>query len=120
MSTFLGHRDLLVWQKAMELTATIYIMSERFPRIEQFGLTDQIRRAAVSVPSNIAEGHARQSTKEFVNFLSIARGSLAEIDTQIEIACRLGYVHEVNSVCDSIFELTKMLNSLMTSLRKKL
>lgn len=55
MSTFLGHRDLLVWQKAMELTATVYIMSEKFPRIEQFGLTDQIRRAAVSVPSNIAE-----------------------------------------------------------------
>ena len=84
-------RDLLIWQKAMALTETIYRFSQEFPARESFGLTSQIQRAAVSIASNIAEGHARESQREFARFLSIARGSLAELHTQLLLAERLGY-----------------------------
>lgn len=86
-----AHRELRVWQRAMTLTEAVYRLTATFPREEQFGLSSQMRRAALSVPSNIAEGSARQGTKELLYFLSIAAGSLAELDTQLELAARLGY-----------------------------
>lgn len=86
-------RDLLVWQKAITVARQVYELTKRFPRDERFGLTNQVRRAAVSVSSNIAEGHARQG-REFGNFLSIARGSLAEVESQLILATVLGYTTE--------------------------
>jgi four helix bundle protein len=85
------HERLNIWQESMDLVEDIYRITSTFPRTEQFALTSQMRRAVVSVPSNIAEGAARDSDKEFLRYLSIARGSLAEIETQIQIAHRLGY-----------------------------
>ena len=85
------YRSLSVWQLAMDLTEEVYRLSRQFPREEQFGITAQIRRAAVSIPSNIAEGHGRGADGEFRQFLVIARGSLREVETQIAIAARLGY-----------------------------
>lgn len=85
-------RGLRVWQGAMELVQHVYAVSRAFPQHELFGLTSQLRRAAVSVPSNIAEGHGRGSRAEFAHHLSIARGSLSEVDTQVELAVRLRYV----------------------------
>jgi len=84
-------RELQIWQKAMQLTVAIYRLTSKFPKEEQYGLTAQIRRAAVSVPSNIAEGHGRLSNREFWQFLSVARGSLCEVQTQLEIAKSLGF-----------------------------
>ena len=84
-------RDLQVWQRAMQLTTTVYKLTRDFPREEIYGLTSQIRRAAVSVPSNIAEGQGRLSSREFIQFLSIARGSICELQTQLEIARLLGF-----------------------------
>ena len=91
--------DLLVWQKSVELGLTVYTLTKSFPREERFAITSQLRRAAVSVSSNIAEGHARQG-REFPHFLSIAKGSLAEIESQLLFANRLGYVDQekVNKV----------------------
>ena len=84
------YRDLLIWQKGMALAKQVYAMTRAFPGDERFGLTAQMRRAAVSVPSNIAEGQARRGRKEFVQFLSHAEGSLAELDTQLRLAVELG------------------------------
>lgn len=89
-----SYRDLIVWQKSIDLVEMVYQATKTFPKEELYGLTNQLRRAAVSVPSNIAEGHARKSTAEFRNFLSIARGSLAEVETQLLIDRRLGYVNK--------------------------
>jgi four helix bundle protein len=87
-------RDLRVWQLAMELVELIYRTSRDFPKEELYGLTSQIRRAAVSIPSNLAEGHTREHTKEFLNHISMAQASLAEVDTQLEIARRLNYISD--------------------------
>ncbi|MGZ4811696.1 MAG: four helix bundle protein [Terriglobales bacterium] len=87
-----GHRDLLVWQKAMRFVTDVYQMTKAFPREEIYGLTSQLRRAAVSVPSNIAEGHGRGSRNEFHQFIGHARASLLEVETQIEIAFNLGHI----------------------------
>jgi four helix bundle protein len=86
------HKKLVAWQKSMDLVEKIYELSKRFPRDEVYGLTSQVRRAAVSVPSNIAEGAAGRSSVQFRNYLSVAIGSLNELDTQLEIAQRVGYV----------------------------
>ncbi len=88
------HRKLDVWQMAMDLVTQIYRATESFPREEKYSLTDQMRRAAVSIPSNIAEGAARQTKKEFVNYLHMAQGSLSELDTQLEVARRLQFLGE--------------------------
>ena len=87
-----GHRDLVAWQKAMSLVTEIYTLTRTFPREELYGLVSQFRRAAVSIPSNLAEGYSRNSRNEFHHFVGQARGSLAEVETQIEIAQNLGYV----------------------------
>ena len=88
------HKDLHVWQKAMDLVERVYLLTKKFPDEEKYGLISQIRRAAVSVPSNIAEGAGRNGTREFTQFLYIALGSLSELETQIDIASRLNYVQE--------------------------
>lgn len=92
------HRDLLAWQEAMTLARMVYSVTERFPRSETLGLSLQLRRASVSVASNIAEGAARQSSREFAQFLSVSLGSLAEIDTQLELAADLGWLFEAESI----------------------
>ncbi len=88
------YQELFVWQRAMDLVVRVYEVTESFPHKEQFGLTNQLRRAAVSIPSNIAEGQGRQTTRDFLTYLSIARGSLQEVETQILIATRLDYIAE--------------------------
>jgi four helix bundle protein len=115
------YRDLLVWQKAMDLVVEIYPISARFPREEQFGLTNQIRRSAVSVPANIAEGHGRFHTAEFLHFLSIARGSLSETETHVQISLRLSYLRsdELHAVDELIQHTGRLLNGLINSLDNK-
>jgi four helix bundle protein len=115
-----SYRDLLVWQKGTALALEIYRVTQRFPSDERFDLTAQLRRAAVSVPSNIAEGQARRTTGEFIQFLSHAEGSLAEVDTQIYLAQQLGYglEEELSSISSQINELRKMLNALRRSLAR--
>ena len=110
------HERLEVWQEAMTLVEAIYACSAHFPDSERFGLTSQIRRASVSVPSNIAEGAARRSTPEYQRFLSIARGSLSELDTQLQLAIRLKYVNTepaIDVLVDSVFaKLTALMNAI--------
>ena len=89
-----GHRDLVAWQKAMELVIEIYRATRDFPKDELYGLTSQLRRAAVSVPSNLAEGYGRNSRKDFQRFIGMALGSLLEVETQLEIANLLGYISD--------------------------
>src|SRR3954471_20106540 len=89
-----GHRDLIAWQKAMELVVDIYVVTKGLPKEETYGLISQMRRAAVSIPSNLAEGHGRSSKREFHQFIGIARGSLLELETQVELSQRLGYFSE--------------------------
>lgn len=116
-----SYRDLLIWQKSMLLAKQVYQLSQSFPKEETYGLTNQIRRACVSVPSNIAEGHARRSSAEFRNFLSIANGSLAEIDTQQQLAADLDYIKtsESESLYNLIIELRKMITALQSKLSAK-
>ena len=116
-----SYRDLLVWQKARVLTVQIYQATEQFPRSELYGLTSQIRRAAVSVTSNIAEGQGRLTSGEFLHFLGQARGSLLELDTQLAIACDLHYLKsEAYAVLDeATYQVLGLLNRLIESLRRK-
>ncbi len=111
-------KELIVWQKAMDLTVACYEMTRQFPRQETFALSNQMQRSAVSIPANIAEGQARQHTGEFKHFLSIAAGSLAETETHIIIAIRLGYVAEQNS--ETILALCAEVGKLLTGLQKAL
>ena len=113
-------RDLEVWQRGMEVAREIYRLTRQFPREELFGLTSQMRRAAVSVPSNIAEGHARTGTREFLHGLSMALGSLAEAQTQVELAADLGYlpVGARDGLLARAETLAKMLNALIRTLRR--
>lgn len=112
----MGHKDLIVWQKALLLVTEIYRVTQSFPNEERYGLVSQMRRAAVSIPSNIAEGHGRQSKGEFRQFLGIARGSYAELETQIEIAKNLGYLVSPNPIDDQLAEVGRLLNGLIRSL----
>lgn len=102
----------------MAMTKDIYDLTQRMPAAERFGLTAQIRRAAVSVPSNIAEGNARQSRRDYVHFLMIARGSLAELETQLIIAQQLSMIPDVPSIWDLLGEVTRMLQALINSLQE--
>ena len=116
------YRDLKVWQVAMQLATNIYTLTHGFPKSEVFGLSSQMQRAAVSVPSNIAEGHARDSTKEFLRFISIAMGSLAEIETQLILAQQLNYIEEskLAELLGKTGEVGRMLRGLPHSLKAKL
>lgn len=111
------YKDLIAWQMAMDLVVEIYGLTRHFPADEKFGLTNQLRRAAVSIPSNIAEGQGRGFTREFHHFLGIANGSRQESETQLLIACRLGFIHEaaVNPTLDRICELGRFLAGLRAS-----
>jgi four helix bundle protein len=113
-----NYRDLEVWQKAMDLVELCYAYTKSFPSEERYGLTDQIRRAAVSVPSNIAEGQARQHKKEFIQFLSIAQGSLAELETQVQIAERLHYIDSDNM--QEMLKKSDQVARMITGLRKSI
>jgi four helix bundle protein len=115
------YSDLIAWQKAMDLVVLVYEATESFPPKERYGLTNQLRRAAVSVPSNIAEGQGRCSTRDFLRCLSIASGSLQELETQLIIARRLNYLEEVfrPGLFESTKEVACLLNGLRNSLAKK-
>jgi four helix bundle protein len=109
-----GHRDLVVWRKSMALVTDVYRETRGFPQDEVYGLRSQIRRAAVSVPSNLAEGHGRNSRKEFHQFIGQARGSLLELETQLEIAQNLGFLSAgiASELLSKAGEIARMLNGL--------
>jgi four helix bundle protein len=111
-----GHRDLIAWQKAMQLVIRIYNATRMFPKDELYGLASQLRRAAVSVPSNLAEGHGRNSRREFHQFVGHARGSLLEVETQLEIALNLGYLSQSDAteLLSQANEVGRILNGLRT------
>jgi four helix bundle protein len=116
-----GYDDLIVWQRAMDLVEAVYKCSEQFPRKEMFGLTSQVRRAAVAIPSNIAEGQGRRTTRDFLHFLSIARGSLQDVETQILVGRRLNYINdEQNStILSLVAEIGRLINALIGSLERR-
>ena len=111
-------RELIVWQKAMTMTVDVYKLVKCLPREETYSLADQMRRAAVSIPSNIAEGQGRVTSKEFIRFLSMARGSLWELSTQLELCERLNYLEktQTTAVQNQITEIAKMLNALANAI----
>jgi four helix bundle protein len=117
-----SHRDLIVWQKAMDLVVAVYHASKGFPKEETYGLTGQMRRAAVSIPANIAEGQGRRLTKEFQQFLAHARGSLLELDTHLELALRLHYINTEQYVVvhNKVDEVGRLLNGLLRSLNSNI
>jgi four helix bundle protein len=112
------HKKLDVWQAAMKSTAMIYKLTDRFPEEEKLGLVSQMRRAAISIPCNIAEGAARQGKKEFKNFVSMAQGSLSELDTQLDLSVLVGYLtrENVQEVAAELLRIDKMLSGLIRSL----
>lgn len=112
-----SYKDLLVWQKGMTLVETVYALTKNFPDDEKFGLTSQVRRCAVSVPSNITEGWGRGTKPSYRNFLNIARGSLLELETQMLISEKLGYISSSSEISNLIEEESKMLNSLINKLK---
>ncbi|MEQ1880920.1 MAG: four helix bundle protein [Burkholderiales bacterium] len=117
-----SYRDLTVWKRAMELVEIIYQLTMKLPSVEKYGLASQVQRAAVSLPSNIAEGHARESTREYLRYLLIVRGSLAELETQLLLCERLKLltaddIAPAMAICD---ELGRMLRGLQHSLNDKL
>ncbi|MBR5913795.1 MAG: four helix bundle protein [Selenomonadaceae bacterium] len=117
-----SYKDLTVWQKSMDLTVEVYQLVKLLPKEETYALADQMRRAVVSIPSNIAEGQERNSTRDFLRFLSIARGSQAELETQLQICERLNYISAEKlqiafGLCD---EVNKMLNVFISKLKNKL
>jgi len=114
-----AHHELKVWQEAMALVKIIYEISKAFPAEEIYGLKSQIRRAAVSIPSNIAEGAARTGSKEFLQYLSISRGSLSEVETQILIAKDLGYIKNPEDILEQIDKVFGLLGGLINSLRER-
>ena len=122
MSVIASYRDLKVWQSAMDMVQGVYLITEQFPNSETYGLSSQMRRAAISVPSNIAEGHARDSTKEYLRFISVAMGSLAELETQFLLSERLNYLEAgvLNKFLEQASEIGRMLRSLQRALKAKL
>jgi four helix bundle protein len=113
------HHNLKAWQEAMQLVKDVYTVTISFPKEESYGLTSQIRRAAVSIPSNIAEGAARTGTKEFLRFLSIARGSLSELETQIILAKELSFMKSNKEILEKINGVFGLIGGLMNSLNKE-
>ncbi len=119
MSTF---RDLLVWQKSMTLVTEIYLLTNFFPKDEVYGLTSQIRRSAISIPSNISEGYGREGNKDYLKFLNIAISSLFEIQTQLEIAYNLKYLNEIqfNKIYEDSKEIERMLSSFIRKIKERI
>jgi len=119
MSGIKSYRDLIVWQKSIYLVRNVYILTQKFPKEELYGLTNQMRRCAVSIPSNIAEGYGRNSTGDYKRFLQIAVGSLYELQTQIEISFQLKYLDEnnLNSIISLCTEIDKILYSLIQKIK---
>jgi four helix bundle protein len=113
-----SYKDLIVWQRGMDLVEAVYQITKKLPASEQWGLTSQMRRAAVSVPSNIAEGYGRHATGEYRHHLSIARASLLELETHVLLCERLGYLKDVDSkpIVSEIDDISKMLASLIAKL----
>ena len=114
------YKDLEVWQLAMSLVEDVYVASRTFPSDEKFALCDQLRRAAVSIPSNIAEGFGRDTTKDFLHFLFMARGSLFEVTTQLELARRLKYLSDITNLNEKAGRVGMMINALATRLKTRL
>jgi len=121
MSAITSYRDLTVWQVGMEVCLEVYRLTGRFPTEERFGLVRQLRRVAVSIPSKLAEGHTRDSTKKYLRFVSVARGSLAELVTQPLIASRLAYLgdNDLADLLNRCEEQSRMLTALRSSLRRR-
>lgn len=119
--TVRGYGDLRVWQTGIDIVEAIYEITREFPTSETYGLASQMQRAAVSVPSNIAEGHTRQHRAEYLQFVSIAHASLAELETQLEIASRLKYIaiDKAQELLSSIDSLSRQLQALRTALGRK-
>ena len=109
------YRDLLVWQKGMKLVEMVYEKLTEFPKEELYGLTSQIKRSVISIPSNIAEGKGRKTNKDFMQFLHIALGSLYEFQTQMELSKRLNMIENINEIENISLEIEKMLNALINS-----
>lgn len=111
-----NYKELLIWQKSIQLVTDIYKLTKTFPKEELYGLASQMQRAVVSIPSNIAEGNDRNSRKEFSQFLRIARGSLAELETQIIISEKLEYTNErqITPILNNCYEIGRMINGLLT------
>ena len=116
------YQELIAWQKAMDLVEFAYKTTSHFPKEELYGLTSQIRRAAVSIPSNIAEGLGRNTTRDFLHFLSVSQGSLREVETQVLIAHRLAYIKKQmeSDLLDMTAEVGRLISGLCNSLNKKL
>jgi four helix bundle protein len=112
-----GHYKLEAWKLAMGLVRNVYTLTQTFPKEEMFGLTSQLRRAAVSIPSNIAEGAARAGEKEFAQFLNIARGSLSELETQLLISADLGYIENNNPIFNTVDRVSRLITGLRKSVR---
>lgn len=112
------YKDLIVWQKAMEATAEVYNLAKLLPKEETYALSDQMRRAAISIPSNIAEGQARNSSKEFNQFLAIAKGSKAELETQLLLCVKVGYLtdNDIAYAINLLIEIGKIINTLQQKL----
>ena len=121
MSEYKSFKSLNVWEKAMDLTDEVYKLVRLFPREETYSLGDQLRRAAVSIPSNIAEGYKRNSDKEYIQFLSVANGSCAETETQILIAIRQNMIteEEAEKAIELLDEIPRMLNSLINKIKER-
>jgi len=119
MTDIKSHKDLKVWQESMDLVMDIYELVQNFPAEEKYNLTSQIKRSAVSIPSNIAEGAGRKSNLEFIQFLNIASGSLSELETQLEIAIRLKFITENEELFKKIIFIRIMITNLKKSLSNK-
>ena len=117
MAEVKSYRELVVWQKAMDFAEHVYRVQRGFPAEERYGLCDQLRRAVVSVPSNIAEGRGRDSARDYAHFLTLARGSLNEVMTQLELATRLGYMKAGSGLYEESMEIGKMLNTMIRRLK---
>jgi len=115
------YKDLVIWQKAIDLVTEVYRVTARFPKEELYGLTSQIRRSAVSVPSNIAEGYGRKSTNDYIRFLQISMGSLYELQTQLQIARNLTFIGDTafQAIYESTREIERMLSSLINKVKAK-
>jgi four helix bundle protein len=120
MAAVTTHRDLHAWREAMAMVELVYRTTAGFPKAEFFGLVNQIRRCAISVPSNIAEGAARNSTREWVQYLGISCGSLSELETQLELAIRLGYLQAYTDALRQLNRVGRIVRALRNSLREKM